>query len=77
MIWLFLFVAGIAFGAGLKALSDGYLTIGHEDYRLVPTERLYALNELREQALEDGATLPVNEKKRYPACGLESDETEL
>ena len=65
-----IFVAGIAIGIGLKSAAKEHLTIGHADYRLVPAERLYALNTLREQALERGASLPLNEKQSYPACSV-------
>lgn len=65
-----LFILGVSFGFGLKSLAKERLTIGHEDYHLVPAERLYALNTLREQALREGATLPVNEKQSYPACSV-------
>lgn len=63
-----LFLVGLGIGIGLKSVAKEHVTIGHEDYRLVPVERLYALNALRETALEDGAALPVNEKQSYPSC---------
>lgn len=65
-----LLVAGTTLGIGLKSVAKEHLTIGHADYRLVPAERLYALNTLREQALEKGAALPLNEKQSYPACSV-------
>jgi hypothetical protein len=68
-----LLVAGVGIGMGLKSVAKESLTIGHADYRLVPAERLYALNALREQALEAGATLPVNEQQSYPACSVLTD----
>lgn len=63
-------VAGTTLGIGLKSVAKEHLTIGHADYHLVPAERLYALNTLREQALEKGAALPLNEKQSYPACSV-------
>lgn len=65
-----LLVIGVGVGAGLKLVAKERFTIGHEDYHLMPMERLYALNALRDAALEDGAALPVNERESYPACSL-------
>lgn len=67
-----LLVVGIGIGIGLKSVAEKSLTIGHEDYHLVPTNRLYALNALREQALDDGAVLPISEERSYPACNLQN-----
>ena len=72
--WLTLFLVSVAAGFGLKVLTQSSLTIGHEDYRLVPAERLYALNTLRERALAAGANLTVKTRAEYPAC---TDETGL
>lgn len=63
-------VIGVGIGTNIKLVAKEHLTIGHEDYRLVPAERLYALNTLREEALERGASLPLNEKQSYPACSV-------
>lgn len=72
-----LLLIGIGLGIGSKLAAESGLTIGHEDYRLVPAERLYALNALREQALEKGAALPVSEKRSYPACSVRIGLDEL
>ncbi|MFZ1654997.1 MAG: hypothetical protein WBO92_00565 [Candidatus Moraniibacteriota bacterium] len=72
--WTIFFLFGVATGFGLKTLAQSSLTIGHEDYRLVPAERLYALNTLRERALAAGANLTVKTRAEYPAC---TDETGL
>lgn len=68
-----LFVLSLGLGLGLKSFSEEYLAIGHGDYRLIPADRLYALNELRERALERGAVLPVSEQRSYPACSVLTD----
>ena len=70
IFFLALLVAGIGIGTGLKFIAKEKLTIGHEDYHLIPSERLYSLNTLRERAIQEGATLPVNEKRSYPACSV-------
>jgi hypothetical protein len=67
---LALLAAGIGVGTGLKLAAEERLAIGHEDYRLTPSHRLYSLNALRERAIEKGASLPVNEKRSYPACSV-------
>jgi hypothetical protein len=67
-----LFVLSFGLGIGLKSAAHTVVTIGYADYRLMPAERLYDLNVLRERALENGATLPVQEKREYPACSLSS-----
>lgn len=68
-----LFFIGVLVGFGAKTMAEDGLVIGHSDYRLLPAERLYTLNELREEALAAGASLPVEPKKVYPACGEAED----
>lgn len=66
-----LFLLGIGLGYSAKTWAENTITIGHEDYRLVKAEKLYELNTLREQALENGAALPVETKPTYPSCSEE------
>lgn len=66
-----LFLFGIGCGYAAKSWAENTITIGHEDYRLVSAEKLYELNTLREQALQNGAALPVETKPTYPACSEE------
>ncbi len=65
---MLLFLLGIVIGIGVKSAAETRITIGHEDYRLIPPDQLYALNLLRNQALDRGVKIPLNEKKTYPAC---------
>ena len=69
--WTLLLIVSFVSGLGIKTVADT-MTIGHEDYRLIPANRLIALNTLHDQALEAGAALPVAVRKTYPACGPES-----
>lgn len=73
--WIALFLGGALVGFGFKTIAKDHLTIGHEDYRLIPSERLYALNAVRERALESGASLPVAARETYPVC--EATEEDL
>ncbi|MFZ1627226.1 MAG: hypothetical protein WAT81_05505 [Candidatus Moraniibacteriota bacterium] len=75
--WLGLFFIGVFGGIGLKTVALEYLVIGHGDYRLLPSERLYSLNELREKALDAGARLPVEPRQAYPACGEQREDPSL
>lgn len=68
-----LFGLSVAAGMSLKSWADGRITIGHEDYRLVPAERLYDLNALREKALANGTPLAVDTKPVYPVCSDDID----
>lgn len=81
LIFGLLFLFGVMGGYALKSFALDHFTIGHEDYRLVPAERLYALNALREQALAGGASLTAPTKPNYPSCNedvdLSVDESEL
>lgn len=73
LMFSFLFLFGVMGGYVLKSLALENFTIGHEDYRLVPAERLYALNTLREQALKGGASLTAPVKPNYPSCSEDVD----
>ena len=66
-----LFLLGIGVGYSVKSWAENTVTIGHEDYRLVPAEKLYELNTLREAALDNGASLAVETKPVYPSCSEE------
>gem|GEM_PF-6107816 len=69
VFFFLLFLSSIALGYGLKTLTEPRFAIGHRDYTLLPKERLYDLNALREEALRNGARLTVAEKPVYPSCG--------
>ena len=75
--WTALFLGGVLAGVGLRTLTEERLAIGHEDYRLMPTDKLYALNELREKALDAGASLLVEPKKTYPVCDAQEKDPSL
>lgn len=68
-----LFLVSIGVGFSLKSWAEDHILIGHEDYRLIPAEQLYALNVLREKALQNGAPLTVESKPVYPACEEDAD----
>lgn len=68
VFWGMLFALGLVAGSFAKNLAHEHLTIGHEDYRLIPADRLYSLNALRDKALAQGAALPIAEPREYPAC---------
>ncbi|MFA9261940.1 MAG: hypothetical protein ACEQSB_01085 [Undibacterium sp.] len=68
-----LFLLGVIGGYTLKSFAADSFTIGHDDYRLVSSDRLYALNVLRERALAGGATLTAPTKPNYPTCSEDVD----
>lgn len=74
---LVLFGISVLAGFGLKSLAHGMFTIGHEDYRLIPAERLYALNALREQTLGAEASLTPDPAPTYPVCSATSQDSSL
>ncbi len=74
LLWAALFVLGLCLGLILKSAAHSAVTIGYEDYRLKPAAQLYDLNALRQEALQDGAALPVSEKIAYPACDQSADD---
>ncbi len=67
-----LFILSVVAGIGLKTWAKTTITIGHEDYRLIPVERLSSLNEFREQALAEGSSLTIETRTEHPSC---SDST--
>lgn len=74
---LALFGVSVLAGFGLKSFAHRTFTIGHEDYRLIPAERLYALNALREQALGTEASLTPDPVPTYPVCSATSQDLSL
>lgn len=71
--WLAFFLAGFALGLGIKELASTNFTIGYDDYRLPPKERLFDLNASREKALVNGSELTEpKQKTEYPHCLFES-----
>lgn len=71
--WASLLGVSILVGFGTKTWAEDAVTLGQEDYRLLAASKLYSLNELRQQALNQGASLVAPEPVHYPACQSSSD----
>ncbi len=65
--WILIFLVGVIAGAGLKTLAWNSITIGHDDYTLLPAARLYDLNQVERDALEKASVPPNQEDNTPPA----------
>lgn len=55
-----LFVLAILMGATVKSAVSDTLTIGFEDYKLLPAEKLVDLNGVQKQVLGEGGSLALS-----------------
>ncbi len=54
---LVLFAVGVVIGFGVKAVSNGTLTIGYQDYALKGKSQAYDLNEIQRKVIEKNASV--------------------
>ena len=65
-----LFVLAFLAGAAIKTVAIENITIGFNDYTLPPREKLYDLNVLQKNFINNGGILAGDDKMQGEMCSL-------